>query len=197
VIKLPENIMKKVLFLSLIMLSPSIFADWVLDNDQSTLNFITTKNASKTEIQSFDVMQGRIDKKQAVLTVDLKSVDTGITIRDERLRKLFFNVADFPKASVRIALDQEKIKSIKKGQSKTFQLDAEINLHGLKRTLLATVKVIALDEHQLMVISENPLVIDLKGFALLDGVNQLRKIAKLKSINSAIPVTFSLVFSKE
>jgi len=189
--------MKKVLFLAFIMLSPSIFADWVLDNDRSTLNFITTKNASKTEIQSFDVMQGRIDKKQAVLIVDLKSVDTGITIRDERLRKLFFNVADFPTASVRIALDKEKIKSIKKGQSKTFQLDAEINLHGLKRTLLVTVKVIALDDHQLMVISENPLIIDLKGFALLDSVNQLREIAKLKSINSAIPVTFSLVFSKK
>ncbi len=189
--------MRKLLFLALMMLSPSLFAEWVLDNDRSTLNFITTKNASKTEIQSFYAMEGRIEQKQAVLTVDLKSVDTGITIRDERLRKMFFNVADFPKASARIALDEEEIKSIKKGHSKTFQLDAEINLHGLKRTLLVTVKVIALDDHQLMVISENPLIIDLKGFALLDAVNQLREIAKLKSINSAIPVTFSLVFFRK
>lgn len=81
--------MKKIIFFSLLVLSQSVLADWMLDKDQSVLNFITTKNASKTEVQSFDIMQGSIKQSLATLTVDLSSVDTGIDIRDERLRELF------------------------------------------------------------------------------------------------------------
>lgn len=71
------------------MLSQSVLAEWVLDQRSSVINFITTKNASKTEVQTFNKIDASINSKRAVLSVDLSSVDTGIAIRDTRLRELF------------------------------------------------------------------------------------------------------------
>jgi len=190
--------MKKIIFFfSLLVVSQSAFADWVLDKDQSILNFITTKNASKTEIQSFESMQGRIKGNQATLSVDLSSVDTGIDIRDDRLRTLFFNIAKFPEATASLKIGSADIKAIKLGYSKEMELDAVIDLYGVKQTLAIVVQVTRLKEGKLLVFSKQPLIVNLKNFNLLEGLNKLRDIAKLQSINVAVPVTFSLLFTKK
>jgi len=189
--------MKKIVFFSLLILSQSIFADWVLDKDNSVLNFTTTKNSSKTEVQSFEAMQGRIEGNKAVLKVDLSSVDTGIDIRDERLRALFFNIANFPEATASLKIDPADIKAIKLGYSQEMALDAVIDLYGVKQTLEVVVQVTRLKEGKLLIFSKQPLIVNLNKYNLLEGLNKLRDIAKLQSINSAVPVTFSLLFTKK
>jgi len=190
--------MKKIIFFfSLLVLSQATFADWVLDKDKSVLNFTTTKNASKTEIQSFEIMQGRIKGNQAILKVDLSSVDTGIDIRDERLRTLFFNIAKFPEATASLKIESADIKAIKLGYSQEMSVDAVIDLYGVKQTLPVVVQVTQLKEGKLLVFSKQPLIVKLSKFSLLEGLNKLRDIAKLQSINAAVPVTFSLLFTKK
>ena len=199
--------MKKILFLTLLVLSNTAFArlnfvpsthvgEWVLNNQASTLNFITTKNASKTEVQTFKRLKGKIAGTKVSMSVDLSSVDTGIEIRDERLRKLFFNTVKFPEATVTIDLKKSDLNHIKQGQRKVLQLDAEVELQGVVQTIPVELQVIALEKSQLLVFSSQPIIVDLKNFNLLKGVNALREIAKLQSINAAVPVTFSLLFSK-
>ncbi|NOQ13466.1 MAG: YceI family protein [Methyloprofundus sp.] len=199
--------MRKILFLTLLVLSSTAFAklnfvtathagEWVLNNEASKLNFTTTKNASKTEVQTFKKLQGHIAGSQVVLNVDLSSVDTGIEIRDERLKTLFFNIVKFPTATVSIDLKKSDLNPIKQGQRKTLMLDAEVTIQGVTQTIPVEVQVITLAQNQRLVFSSQPIIIDLKNFNLLKGVNQLREIAKLKSINAAVPVTFSLLFSK-
>jgi len=200
--------MKKILFLTLLVLSNTVFAklnfvttthmgQWVLNNKASTLNFITTKNASKTEIQTFNKLQGKISGTKVTLTVDLSSVDTGIEIRDERLRELFFKVAKYPTATVTLDIKKNDIYPMKPGQIKTLQLDAEITIQGVEQTMPVQLQVVELEKNQRLVFSSEPIIVDLKNFYLLKGVNQLREIAKLKSINTQIPVTFSLLFTKQ
>lgn len=187
--------MKKIIFLTLLMLSQSAFAEWVLNNKASTINFITTKNASKTEVQTFKAMRGGMSRdNQVAVMVDLNSVDTGIEIRDKRVRELFFDVVKFPKATVNVDISKAKIDSLKVGQSKAVKLDAVIDLHGIKRSMPVELQVTALEKNQILVFSNQPVIIDVQNFKLLDGVNKLREIAKLKSINAAVPVTFSLLF---
>lgn len=201
--------MKKILFLTLLVLSNTAFArlnfvpsthvgEWVLNNQASKLNFITTKNASKTEVQTFKNLQGKIVGTKVSMSVDLSSVDTGIEIRDERLRKLFFNTAKFPMATVEIDLNKSDLGSaMKPGQRKILKLDAEITLLDVTQTVPVELQVIALAQKELLVTSYLPIIIDLKNFNLLKGVNALREIAKLQSINAAVPVTFSLFFSHQ
>ena len=200
--------MKKILLLTLLVVSSTTFAklnfvttshagQWALNNEASTLNFITTKNASKTEVQTFKKIQGKIAGTQVTLSVDLSSVDTGIEIRDERLRKLFFNVDKFPVATVEIDLNKSDLAPMKPGQRKILKLDAEVTLLDTTLTVPVELQVIALAKKELLVVSYLPIIIDLKNFNLLKGVNALREIAKLQSINAAVPVTFSLFFSHQ
>lgn len=188
--------MKKTLFIILLMLSQSVLAEWVLDNKASILNFTTTKNANKTEVQTFNSMQGKIKGNKATITVDLNSVETGINIRDQRIRDLLFKSVKFPNATASINIKEADIKSIKTGQIKNRQIDAVIKLHGIKQTVQVQVQIVALKNARL-VISAHPVIINLTNYRLLEGVNALRDIAKLKSINTAIPVTFSLLFTEK
>jgi len=189
--------MKKIIIFTLLMVSQSAFAGWALDEKASSLNFITTKNASKTEVQSFKEMQGQITDDQVSLTIDLSSVDTGIEIRDERIKSLFFKVISFPEASATIKIAPKSIKLIKQGQSRAMTVEAIIDLYGVKQTVPVNLQVTALKGKQLLVYSKQPVIVNLKDFNLLPGVNALREIAKLQSINSAVPVTFSLLFKKK
>lgn len=200
--------MKKILFLTLLILSNTAFAklnfmttthagQWVLNNKASSLSFITTKNSSKTEVQTFNKFQGKIAGTKVTLSVDLSSVNTGIEIRDERLRKLFFKISQFPTATVTIDIHKSDIYPMKPGQIKTLELEAEITLQGVTQTMPVKLQVVELEKNQRLVFSSQPVIINLKDFNLLKGVNALREIAKLKSINAAVPVTFSLLFTKQ
>ncbi len=189
--------MKKIIFITLLIFSHSAFAEWVLDQRSSIINFTTTKNSSKTEVQTFNKIVGNINAKRAILKVDLSSVDTGIAIRDTRLRELFFDVMKFPAARVSLDVRKAQLDKLQPGQRKTLQLDAVIDLHGVQKTLPVKVQIIAFAEGQIMVTSKEPLIIDLKDFDLLSGVEALRAIARLTSINTAIPVTFNLFFIKK
>lgn len=200
--------MKKLLFLTLLILSNTVFAklnfvttthagQWVLNNKASTLNFTTTKNSSKTEVQTFKKIQGKISGTKVTLSVDLSSVDTGIKIRDERLRELFFKVVEFPIATVTLDIKKSDIYPMKPGQIKTLALEAEITLHGVTQKMPVKLQVVELEKNQRLVFSSAPIIVNLKNFNLLKGVNALREIAKLKSINASVPVTFSLLFTKQ
>ncbi len=189
--------MKKIIFIALLMLSQPALAEWVLDQRSSIINFTTTKNSSKTEVQTFNKITGNINSKRAVLSVDLNSVDTGIAIRDTRLRELFFDVMDFPVARVRLNVNKARLDKLKQGQRKVLQLDAVIDLHGLQKTIPVKVQIVAFAKGKVLVTTKEPLIVDLKDFNLLAGSEALRAIAKLTSINTAVPVTFNLFFTKK
>lgn len=198
--------MKRIL-LVLLLISPSVFAQinlgntqaksWVLNKQASHLSFVTTKNASKTEVQSFQKVNGEIKKNVATLTVDLNSVSTGIEIRNERLKDLFFETKLFPQAMVSIKLANSSIQNMKVGDVKDIELEAELNIHGVKQKSAVNVQVVFLDSNTLLINSSKSLIINLQNFELLKGVNLLREIAHLKSINSAVPVTFNLMFTQQ
>jgi len=197
--------MKKIL-LGLLLISQSAFAqvnpdnqsgNWVLSSKTSTLNFITTKNASKTEVQSFQKLSGKIVNNIATLNVDLNSVVTGIEIRDERLKKLFFNTQLFPQATVRIDLSSNEISNMATGDVKKLDVNAILNIHGVKQTVKVPLQVIALGDNKRLVDTYQPLIINLQKFELLEEVNELRELARLKSINAAVPVTFSLMYIQQ
>ncbi|MBT3812224.1 MAG: YceI family protein [Gammaproteobacteria bacterium] len=200
--------MKRMVFLSLLLLSNIAVAklsfvttthpgQWELNNKASTLNFTTTKNSSKTEIQSFKKFEGHIYDTKVSMTIDLGSVNTGIEIRDQRIKELFFDIVKFPTATVTIDLRKSDLKQMKIGQTKTLREQATIEIQGVKQTLPVELQVTSLNHNKLMVFSRKPVIIYLKNFDLLNGVIALREIAELKSINTAVPVTFSLVFSHQ
>ena len=191
--------MLKVLSIALLtlFLSSNAFSDWALVNEQSDINFISTKNSKVSEINHFKTIEGVIEDSGALsIDIDLASVETNIPIRDERMQTMFFNVAKFAKANITATIDLAKIKALGVGGVYTDTVSFTLKLHGFSQEISSDVNIVKLSDNRLMTISAKPIIINAEDFGLLDGIEALRNIAILPSISTAVPVTFSLIFSQ-
>ena len=173
-------------------------AGWVLDADDSAISFTSTKANTAAEVHGFGRVSGGVDDDGvATLTIELDSVDTSIEIRDQRMRELLFETAEYPAAKVKVELDADAVEAIEPGDSKTMSATAELSLHGSVTELPVQMKIARLAENRLLVASERPVIVNASQVGLLDGVEKLREIAGLPSISPAVPVTFVLAFDAD
>ena len=172
-------------------------ADWSLDNNNSRLNFVTTKKGSVSEIQTFKSLSGNIDAKGHInFSIDLNSVDTAIPIRDERMQEHLFNTAKFPAMTLTATIASDTLSAMTSGTSKVIDIKADINLHGIKATMPASVLVSKLSKGTILVTSYKPVIIKADTFKLTAGIDKLKALAKLPSIDYTVPVSFSLTFNQ-
>ncbi|MEE4175108.1 MAG: YceI family protein [Xanthomonadales bacterium] len=168
-------------------------ADWAIDNDHSRVAFVSTKAGNVAEVHRFGSLSGTLGEDGAfAVDITLDSVDTGIEIRDERMRELLFQTDRYPRARLSAQLDMAQLKTIGPGEQGSVTAEAELNLHGQRANLTIDAAVARLEDGTLLVTSEEPLVITASQFELLAGVERLREIAGLPSISPAVPVTFRL-----
>lgn len=184
-------------FLSLALLvgAPAALADWQLNNDGSSVDFISVKKSTVGEVHHFKQLSGGItDGGQASIDIDLSSVETNIPIRNERVQKLLFETAKFPKARIHTTVDDKRLKAMKAGE--TFDTEAELtlSLHDSEKTLKTRLRVVKLAGDRLLVSTADPLILNAGDYRLTQGVDKLREIAGLPSISPVVPVTATLVF---
>ncbi|MBB3046426.1 polyisoprenoid-binding protein YceI [Litorivivens lipolytica] len=189
--------MKKLL-LPLLLASPLVSADLLLDKDVSQLNFGSIKNNTVAELHRFTTLSGEIDRNgKAVITVDLASVDTRIDIRDQRMKEHLFQVTKFPSAVYTASIDIENISDMEVGNIQQRRLKGELDLHGHKKPLELLVRIVRGTGGAFTVFTVEPAFISVSDFALGAGVDKLQEIAGLSSITRAVPVTFSAVFREK
>jgi polyisoprenoid-binding protein YceI len=181
--------------LGMLLCSASTLAQWELDNDHSSLNFISIKNARVAESHRFDRLVGFIGKDGTVqLGIDLGSVDTQIEIRDERMRELLFDTGRFPSANITAEVDPAILQTLQAGSVVTTDIDVTLSLHGQESRITVPVVVISESAEALRVISTRPVLVDAAEFDLVRGIGALREVAGLDSISNVVPVTFHLLF---
>ena len=191
-------IIRQLLFSTLALLvSSQALATWNLDNEKSSLSFVSIKAIDIAEVHRFTEMAGRIsDKGKAVVTIELASVDTGVPIRDERMQEMLFETGKYPLATARAKLDMKIVDAVAPGNSTRLTTELELDLHGVRVTVDANVVIAMLDEKALMVTSSKPVILNAASVNLVDGIEALREVASLPSIGNAVPVSFVLVFEK-
>ncbi|WP_187276465.1 YceI family protein [Parahaliea maris] len=181
--------------LGLLLSAGGAAAQWELDNGNSSLNFISVKNAAVAETHRFDTLVGFVGEDGTVqLAIDLASVDTGIEIRDERMRKMLFETESFSSANVSGKVDPAVLAALEPGTVLTTDLEVTLSLHGVEATVSAPVVVINEASGVLRVITSRPVMVSAASFDLAKGVAALQEVAGLNSISTAVPVTFHLVF---
>lgn len=186
-----------VLFLGLAAASAPAMADWTLDGAASSLYYVTSKAAAISEVNHFTGLSGRVtDAGQATLEIELGSVATNIEIRDQRMRELVFQVDQFPSATVALQVDAAMLSALKPGEVREQQVEARLSLHGVEQTLPARVAITGLAGGALQVHNLEPLLVAAGSFGLAAGVEQLREIAGLPSINPNAVVNFTLVYRR-
>ncbi|WP_116367889.1 YceI family protein [Parahaliea mediterranea] len=181
--------------LGLLLAASGAAAQWELDNDSSSLNFISIKNDAVAETHRFKSLVGFVGEDGAVqLGIDLASVDTGIEIRDGRMREMLFDTAQFTTANVTGNVDPAILSQIEAGTVLSTDLDVNLSLHGVDAKVSVPVVVMGESSGQLRVITARPVLLSANNFELQKGVAALQEVAGLKSISTAVPVTFHLVF---
>ncbi len=185
----------------LILLSTTVFiapahADWML-GDSSRIGFVSIKNNSIGENNVFKRVSGSISERGRVsVSVDLSSVETGIGIRNERLQKMLFEVANFPTATIEAVLSDSQVAALQAGGDQTESVSVNISLHGKIVSKTAHVSVSA-SGGDVRVTTTQPIVITAQEFGLEAGVAALQQIAGLNAISRSIPVTVDLSLSAD
>lgn len=171
-------------------------ANWYLDNESSRISFVTTKNASISEVQRFLVLHGKVDGKGlAQLQLELDSVSSGIPLRDERMRQDLFQVQQFPEARVTAQINLRPINDLANGAQIELLLPITVSLHGQEHTYNAELLATRLDERRFQVVTLEPLVLNAEDFNLAPGLDSLRKVAGLSAISFSVPVGAVLIFT--
>jgi polyisoprenoid-binding protein YceI len=172
---------------------------WQIDNTQSMLSFVTTKAgqpgvAAITEVQSFKRFSGALNAQgQIRFVVDLASVDTGVEIRDERLRTMLFNVKATPTATFIAQIDPSTLRELSAGGARDLDLAGQLSLAGQSQPVTAKVRVARQGAHAISVTTRAPIVVNASDYGLRAGVDALREVMGLSLVSAAAPVSFMLV----
>jgi len=174
----------------------SAHADWYLDGESSRLSFISTKNANVSEVQRFLVLHGKVDPTGlAQVEVEMDSVNSGIPLRDERMRKDLLEIQTFPEALITAQIDLRPINDLAPGAQLELRLPLTVSLHGKQHQYNAELLATRLDDRRFQVVTLEPLVINAEDFDLAPGLESLRKVAGLSAISLSVPVGAVLIFT--
>lgn len=191
-----KRLLGAVATLALLAAAP-VHAGWKLNNDKSSISYLSTKvvaggAASVAEENRFTKLTGSVDDDgNAVVSIDLSSVETNIPIRNERMLKFVFEVADFPEATIKAKVSRDLTRS---GVHAT-ELPMTLSLHGIEKELNVPV-LIAVDGWNVSVVSTKPVLLNAAEFGFEGGLKKLTEIAGLLHIPYTVPVSFNLSFGR-
>ncbi|MEP2652438.1 MAG: YceI family protein [Paraglaciecola sp.] len=181
-------------FISLSLLCSAANANWELVSDESSVNFVSTKNQHISEVQKFTKLDGTFgDDGRLAIDIDLASIDSGIEIRDTRMREKLFMVDKFPTAKL-IAQLPKAVLALPKGETILVSLPATLSLFGHSNEIQVSVQVTSKSDGGIVATSTKPILISAKDFGLVPGIEVLQKLAGLSGIGLTVPVTFNLIF---
>jgi len=179
---------------SLCLMAFSANAHWMLIEDQSSVNFVSTKNQHISEIHHFKNLQGEFSPQgQLKIDINLASIDSGIEIRDTRMREKLFVVDKFPSATLTAQLP-ESVLTLEKGHSILVTMPAKLNIMNSTKTISVAVQVTRKADNGIVATSTQPILISAADYGLAAGVEVLQQLAGLSSIGLTVPVNFNLVF---
>ncbi len=170
-------------------------ADWQLDNESSRISFISTQTGNLSEVHRFLTLEGRVnDQGRVNLDIALDSVNTGIPLRDQRMRTLLFDIQQFPVARIEARVSLVAITQLAPGAQMELRLPVTVSLHGHEQTQNAELLVTRLDANRFQVVTLAPLILHAGDFGLAEGIEALRKLTAVRAISQAVPVGAVLIF---
>lgn len=171
---------------------------WLLDPAASTLTYQSVKKNTIVETNTIRNISGRIEPDgSAKIEFDLDSVDTGVDLRNVRMRFLFFETFQFPTATVTMKVDPAQFADLAKVRRKTVPLTFTLNLHGVDKEMKAEAVVTMLTESSVSVASKSPIAVQVADFGLLPNVEKLQRAADVSSIVPTASVSYDFVFNTE
>ena len=170
---------------------------WSVDAAASSLSYVSVKSGEIAESNTFSGLSGGVTAAGAAnVEIDLATIDTKVDIRNERMRDIFFQVADYPTATVSAQIDPAAFNTLGVGESVTQPLKATVTVKGVEAPVETQVSVTRTGEDGVLVTSIEPVIIYADALELTEGLATLQELAGLPSITPAVPVSFSIAFKR-
>lgn len=187
--------MRTLSLLAAMLVSVSSHAAWQLDNSQSALRFVTVKNSLVAETHSFKSLSGTWSDDGVVnVSIDVKSLDTLVPIRNERMLEHLFHAAKFPMISATTRVDPNLVTKLAVGATTQQKAELKLTLLDQTQTVMVDLQLVKLADNKVLAHTQSPVLVNAATFKLDAGVAKLQEIAKLKTIELVVPTTFSVVF---
>ncbi|CAH6836781.1 YceI domain-containing protein [Vibrio chagasii] len=177
------------------VISAQSFAEsgYTLDPKLSNVTFATIKKQFVVEPASIKPSSGGLteDGKFSIV-LDLKSISTGVSIRDQRLNELYFESMNFPEVKISGSVEP----SLLTGEPQNTTIAAEVTLHGVTKTIDFPVIVVPSDGF-VMVNSTSTIIVNGADFGIsTDNLNKLSATVGGLALSDKVPLNFNLMFDK-
>ena len=180
-----------------VMYSSTALAEWALDADNSNISYGTIKNGSIGESNTFGTISGTIsDNGHINIDIDLASVSTQLELRDERMRDIVFKVAENATAKLTGDMSLQAHNDQEIGTSRVIEATIGLELVGEKIDHDVMLVVTRLGENKVMVTPHGVMFVDAYDYELLEAIDTLRELAGLETIETVVPMSFYLTFTK-
>ncbi|MDK9738157.1 YceI family protein [Vibrio sp. D404a] len=191
------NKMITLLSLGLMSVSFPLFAagHYQVNEELSTVNFASIKKQYIVEPAVITGVSGKVDDKGMLsIAIPLNRLDTGVSIRNDRLRALFFNEDKFPSVKVSASVPEQLLDEGDMAMQK--MLPATVMLYGQSKELIFTVNIVKSGDH-LMVSTAKPTVISGFDFGIpQESLSSISNTVGDIAISPSVPVNFSLILEK-
>lgn len=147
---------------------------------------------------TFHLKSGELDDRKLELRADLFSWDSGLDLRDERVRQIFFKAPkenqDFLKiTATNFTHDMKNLREKKQLNHLKIALDITLN----QKTVTKTAEVFAMFDEtkgRLQVMSLQPVSLKISEFFLSDRLKELMEVCEHKIMGDEVAVDFKIEF---
>lgn len=172
--------------------------NWTLDPAASVLTYQSVKKNTVVETNKIRNISGVLAADGAArITFDLNSVDTGVDLRNVRMRFLFFETYKYPTAELTAKVDPAAFADLPAKRRMAAKLPFRLNLHGVDKDFEANVVVTMITDKMVSVASESPIAVQVKDFGLLPNIEKLQQAANVTNIVPTASVSFDFVFTAD
>lgn len=166
---------------------------WTLNGEASKVAFGSIKSNEVGEVHSFSGLSGSAQPDGTVMVeIDLSTVETLIDIRNERMVEYVFQ--NVPKAVINAEIEMEEVNGLGVGESTVVEAFGSLTLVGNELDIDAEMYVLRVSETQVMVTTNDMIMLSTEEIGINAGVDKLMELAELPSITRVSPVTLRLMF---
>lgn len=172
--------------------------DWILNAAASKLTYQSVKKNTVVETNSIRNISGTLTEDgQAKVVFDLDSVDTGIDLRNVRMRFLFFETFEYPTATVTARVDPAVFAELPQKRRMVMPLPFTLSLHGIQKEMEAKIIVTMISDSLVSVASQVPVAVAVEDFGLLPAIEKLERAANVTNIVPTASVSFDFIFGTD
>ena len=171
-------------------------AVWQLVPDDSIVAYGSIKANVAGEVNTFNKIEGAIVADgQAMISIELTSVNTNVDIRNQRMIKYVFG--DNTKAVLTTQLDMEAIKALSIADTATMEVEGVLSFLGEDIDVDTNFFVVKLSDSKILATTDSMIMMQTEELGVNAGLDKLMELAKLPSITRVSPITLRFVFEMD